>query len=206
MAYDVLDPARTAVLYFDMLNAYHTNDEPIVQNCARLRVVADEVGIAVCFAMADHRPDGADAAMLYSDTNYAMVPWADPEHEHIGMRRTMVSGSRETQILDALAPQPQDYVVKKHRWSAFHQTSLELSLRTRGVDTIVLCGGSTRVGIASTAYAARDLDFNLVIVPDCCSDSLEGGQEFFLSHVYPMMARIRGVDEAIAMMRAGAAG
>ena len=206
MSYAKLDTKKTAVLFFDMLNAYHANDEPVVRNCARLREAADEAGIPVCFAMANHRPDGADAALLYSDTTYAMKPWSDPEHEHIGMRRTMVSGSRETQILDALVPQPQDYVVKKHRWSAFHQTSLELSLRTRGVDTIVLCGGSTRIGIASTAYAARDLDFNLVIVPDCCSDSLEGGQEFFLSHVYPMMARIRGVDEAIAMMRAGTAG
>ena len=202
MTYAVLDPDKTALLFFDMLNAYHADDEPIVRNCAKLRAAADEVGIPVFFAMADHRPDRADAAMLYSDTNYGMTPWKDPEHEHIGMSRTMVSGSRDIQILDALAPKPEDYVIKKHRWNAFHQTGLELSLRTRAIDTIVLCGGSTRVGIASTAYGARDLDFNLVIVPDCCSDSLEGSQEFFMTRVFPMMARIRTLDETIAMMRA----
>ena len=129
MSYAALEPAKTAILFFDMLNAYHSNDEPVVQNCAKLRAAADVAGIRVAFAMADHRPDGADAAMLYSDTNYAMVPWTDPEHEHIGMNRSMVSGSHEIEILDALAPKPQDYVVKKHRWSAFYQTSLELSLR-----------------------------------------------------------------------------
>ena len=122
---------------------------------------------------------GADAAMLYSDTNYAMVPWNDPEHEHIGMNRKMVQESWDIQILDALKPKPEDYVIKKHRWNAFFQTSLELSLRTRGVDTIMLCGGAVHIGIASTAFGARDLDFNLIVVSDCCDDGLEGGHEYF---------------------------
>jgi nicotinamidase-related amidase len=201
VSYAKLDPKKTAVVFFDMLNAYHSNDEPVVRNCARLRSAADEAGIPVAFAMANHRPDGADAAMLYSDTNYAMVPWKDPEHEHIGMKRTMVADSWDIQILDALKPSPQDYVIKKHRWNAFHATSLELSLRTRGVDTILLCGGATHIGIASTAFGARDLDFNIVVVSDCCDDGLEGSQDYWMTRVLPMMARIRTADEAIAMMK-----
>ena len=206
MSYQALDPDKTAVLFFDMLNRYHTNDEPLVLNCVRLRDAADDHGIPVFFAAADHRPDGEDAAMLFSDTNYALEPWPDPEHAHIGHNRTMVSGSDEIQILDALRAGPKDYVIKKHRWNAFHQTNLELSLRTRGVDTIVLCGGATRIGIASTAYGARDLDFNLVIVRDCCSDSLADTMDQFMERVFPFMARVRSLDETIAMMQAGRAG
>lgn len=205
MSYAVIEPKKTAVLFFDMLNAYHTNDEPVVLNCAKLRSAADEAGMAVAFAMANHRPDGADAAMLYSDANYAMVPWNDPEHEHIGMRRSMVEDSWEIQILDALKPKPSDYVIKKHRWNAFHATSLELSLRTAGIDTILLCGGATHIGIASTAFGARDLDFNIVIVNDCCDDGLEGSQDYWMTRVFPMMARIRTVDETIKMIKAGVA-
>lgn len=201
MTYAKLDTKKTVVLFFDMLNAYHANDEPVVQNCAKLRAAADEAGIPVCFAMANHRPDGADAALLYSDTNYAMKPWNDPDHEHIGMSRTMVADSWGIQVLDALKPTPQDYVVKKHRWNAFHQTSLELSLRTRGVDTILLCGGAVHIGIASTAFGARDLDFNLIVVRDCCEDGLAGAHEYWMTRILPMMARIRTADEAIAMMR-----
>ena len=173
---------------------------------AKLRRAADEAGIAVAFAMANHRPDGADAAMLYSDTNYNLVPWSDPEHEHIGMRRSMVAGSHEIEILDALAPKPQDYVIKKHRWNAFFQTSLELSLRTRGIDTILICGGSVNVGVAATAFAARDLDFNIVIVSDACSDSMEGSHEYWMTRVFPKMARVRTVDQTIDMIRAGVGG
>ncbi|MCH7654442.1 MAG: cysteine hydrolase [Chloroflexi bacterium] len=206
MSYKALDPDKTALLFFDMLNQYHTNDEPLVLNCVRLREAADAHGIPVFFAMADHRPDGADAATLYTDTGYGLEPWPDPEHGAGGVRRAMVSGSKEIQVIDALAPKSEDYVIKKHRWSAFHQTSLELSLRTRGVDTIVLCGGSTRIGIGSTAYSARDLDFNLVIVRDCCSDSLEDTMAQYMERVFPVMARVRTADETIAMMDAGKAG
>jgi nicotinamidase-related amidase len=205
MSYLAIQPEKTAVLFFDMLNAYHSSDELVVQNCAKLRAAADAAGMAVAFAMANHRPDGADAAMLYSDSNYAMVPWTDPEHEHIGMKRAMVADSWHIQILDALKPSPRDYVVKKHRWSAFFQTSLELSLRTAGIDTILLCGGSTHIGIASTAFAARDLDFNIVVVSDCCDDGLEGSQDYWMTRVFPMMARVRTVDQAIAMIEAGVA-
>ena len=45
MSHATLDPKKTVVLYFDMLNQYHKNDEPLVQNCARLRAAADEAGI-----------------------------------------------------------------------------------------------------------------------------------------------------------------
>ena len=205
MSYKALDPDKTAVLFFDMLNRYHTNDEPLVLNCVRLRDAADEHDIPVFFAAADHRPDGADAAALYSDTNYALKPWDDPEHDRVRVR-TMVSGSDEIQIIDALKAGPKDYIVKKHRWNAFHQTSLELSLRTRGIDTIVLCGGATRIGIASTAYGARDLDFNLVIVRDCCADSLADTMDQFMERVFPFMARVRTLEETIAMMQAGRVG
>ena len=203
MSFSTIEPNRTAILFFDMLNAYHSNDELVVKNCAKLRAAADAADIRVAFAMANHRPDGADAAMIYSDANYAMIPWQDPEHEHIGMKRTMVAESWEIQILDALKPISRDYVIKKHRWNAFFQTSLELSLRTAEIDTILLCGGSTHIGIASTAFAARDLDFNIVVVSDCCDDGLEGSQNYWMTRVFPMMARVRTVDQTIEMIQAG---
>jgi nicotinamidase-related amidase len=95
-------------------------------------------------------------------------------------------------------------MITKHRWNAFHQTHLELSLRSRGIDTIVICGGATHIGVASTAYAARDLDFNLVIVRDACS-GLEDNVEQFMNRIFPIFARIRAADEVIAMMERGAA-
>ncbi|EHX0901074.1 isochorismatase family protein [Escherichia coli] len=42
----------------------------------------------------------------------------------------------------------------KRQWGAFYGTDLELQLRRRGIDTIVLCGISTNIGVESTARNA----------------------------------------------------
>ena len=205
-------PRNTALLFFDMLNAYFRGSseenqrkmEPVVANCVKVRAAASEVGIPVFFAKADHRPDGSDSAHIYSDTGYNLVPWEDPDQGFTTPYRTVPAGDWRGEVIDELKPQPEDYVVAKHRWNAFHQTHLELSLRSRGIDTILLCGGATHIGIASTAYGARDLDFNLVIVRDACS-GLEDNLRQFMERVFPIFARIRTAEEVVDMMRQGAA-
>jgi ureidoacrylate peracid hydrolase len=77
-------------------------------------------------------------------------------------------------------------------------------LRTRGVDTLLLSGGSTDVGIAATAYAARDLGYHLVVVRDCCHTERPGAQEFFMQRLFPRMARVLDADAAIALIEAPA--
>ncbi len=42
----------------------------------------------------------------------------------------------------------------KRQWGAFYGTDLELQLRRRGIDTIILCGISTNIGVESTARNA----------------------------------------------------
>ncbi|STT47893.1 nicotinamidase/isochorismatase family protein [Klebsiella pneumoniae] len=45
----------------------------------------------------------------------------------------------------------------KRQWGAFYGTDLELQLRRRGIDTIILCGISTNIGVESTARNAWEL-------------------------------------------------
>ena len=97
-----------------------------------------------------------------------------------------------------LEPQPGDYIIEKHRWSTFYQTHLELSLRTAGIDTIMIAGGSTEVGVASTAYSARDRDFNLIILRDACRSGRPEVNDFFMDKVFPIFARVMTADQAIA--------
>ena len=176
MPFEQLPPKETALLFFDMLNVYYQGageetqrrKEPMVRNCVQIMEASRTAGIVVFYANADHRPDAMDAAQVYTDTDMRLQPWADPKVPHTRDHRPMASGTWNSEVITELKPQPSDYLVPKHRWSAFYQTYLELSLRTRGIKTIILCGGATDIGIASTAYAARDMDFNLVIVSDAC--------------------------------------
>ena len=91
-------------------------------------------------------------------------------------------------------------MVPKQRWSSFFQTHLDLQLKVRGIDTIVIAGGSTDVGIASTVFAARDLDYGIVVVRDACYSSRGNNHDFFMDRVFPRMARVMSVDEAVSLM------
>ena len=211
MAFNSIDPTTSGLLFFDMLNAYFRGApvasqkkmEPIVNNCIRLRAAADEAGIPVFFAKADHRSDGLDAVGLYSDTDMRLEPWTDPEHERFDARHTVSGNNWSGEVIDELALTDNDYIIPKHRWSAFYQTKLELSLRARGIATLLVCGGAVEIGIIATSFAARDLDFHQVIVRDACNAQRPAVGDMLMEEVFPRFARIRSTDQVISLIQAG---
>jgi ureidoacrylate peracid hydrolase len=200
-----LAPARTALLLFDFLNGHVNQDEasrarfaPVIANAAALLERARGAGAMVVFACADHRADRATSARTIRDADNRLQPLGPGDEQ--GPRPLLTGGTKETQVVKELAPRPEDFVVPKHRWSAFHGTYLELALRTRGVDTIILAGGSTDVGIASTAFAARDLDYNLVIASDACTSPEQDNHDQLMRRMFPRMARVKTTTQIVAML------
>jgi nicotinamidase-related amidase len=199
-----LVPRRTGVVVFDMLEAYRgaIEEAGTVLPVQRLLAGARKAGVAVFWARADHRADGADFAKTVTDTDQQLRPWTAVRRPPT--RPPHVSGSPGLQVLAELGQRTTDYDVPKHRWSAFCGTHLELSLRSAGIDTVLLVGGSTHVGIASTAYAARDKDFQVVVVRDGCHGFAEQ-RTFFLDKVFPRMCRVRTVDDVLTALPEGTA-
>lgn len=197
-----LDPRRTGVVVFDMLEAYRPAIEQAgtVAPVQRLLAGARTAGVPVFWARADHRTDGADFARTATDTDQQLRPWTADNPPPT--RPPHGSGSPGLQVLAELGKRAEDYDVPKHRWSAFSGTHLELSLRSRDIETVLLVGGSTHVGIASTAYAARDLDFQVVVVRDGCHGFAEQ-REFFLDKVFPRMCLVRTVDDVLTALLPG---
>ncbi len=202
---ETLDPARTCLLIFDLLEGHVRKDEatqrrfaPIIANAALLVQAARAAGAMVAFAHADHRADRATSARTLRDTDNRLRP-LDPANDrsHLPL---LTGGTEQTRIVAELAPVESDFMVPKHRWSAFHGTYLETALRTRGVDTLVLCGGSTDVGVASTAYAARDLSYNLVIPEDACTSPEDDNHRQFMRRIFPRIARVRSTAQVLAML------
>jgi nicotinamidase-related amidase len=196
------------MLFFDCLNIYlHPEDargQALVESLGLIPrlVQVDQAcraaGIAVFYGQADHRPDGRDFAPHIVDRGYDGRPGDPPK------RTTppgVKGGTHGAEVIPEIAPRPGDYVIKKHRWSTFFQTHLELSLRTAGIDTLILAGGSTEVGIASTAYSARDHDLNQIVLRDACFSGHEGVNDFFMDRVFPVFARVLTVDELVARIR-----
>jgi nicotinamidase-related amidase len=196
---ELLDPARTALVVFDLLEHYRAaaQEAGVITPVRRLVDGCRSRGAIVAWARADHRADGADFARTLADV--------DNRHRPFGVdnprptRPPHGSGSPMYRTLAELGQRPEDYDVPKHRWSAFHGTHLDTSLRARGVDTILIVGGSTHVGVASTVYTARDMDYQIVVV----RDGLTGRQpqrDFFVEQVFPRVCRVRTVEQVLAAM------
>jgi nicotinamidase-related amidase len=202
------DLKKTALLFFDILNGYVPEPEagkprvlkPWIQNAVRLGKAARTAGLPVFFAKGNHRPDNATTALLLTDTNNSLTPW--PNGEVTKTKMHVIAGDKSSDVLADLEPKSDDYYIVKYRWSAFHQTYLDLALRTRGIDTIIISGGSTDVGVTSTLYSGRDLDYNMIVASDACGTSHDQrAHDMLMERVFPRMSRVRTTDQVIAMIQ-----
>ena len=117
-----------------------------------------------------------------STTTRQRQPWDDPGNGCFVPYRANLAGLPGAEVIDELKATDNDYIIPKHRKSAFFQTKLELSLRARGIDTIVLCGSAIASGIAATVYSAQD----------------------HVDTVFPRIGRVRTTDQVLEMMSLGA--
>jgi nicotinamidase-related amidase len=202
------EPKKTALLFFDILNGYVPEAEPgkprlqrpWIQNAVRLGKAGRAAGLPVFFAKGNHRPDNATTALILTDTNNSLTPW--PNGEVVKGKMHVIAGDKSSDVLAELEPKPEDYYVVKYRWSAFFQTYFDLALRTRGIDTIIVSGGSTDVGVASTLYSGRDLDYNMIVVSDACGTSHDQrAHDTLMELIFPRMARVRTTDEVLKMIQ-----
>jgi ureidoacrylate peracid hydrolase len=201
-----LSARNVGLVLFDVLNGYlHTKDEAkqaflaeqaIVENQQRLLTAARAVGITTFYPIGLHADDGSDTVSRLTDTDMELRPRGEAT-----IKPKFFKGSWEAQIIDELAPLPTDVVVPKNRWSSFFSTNFDLQLRVRGIDTIVIAGGSTDVGIASTVFSARDMDYGIVVISDGCFSMRGNNNEFFMERVFPRMGRVMKTDAAIALMK-----
>jgi len=77
-----------------------------------------------------------------------------------------ITGSDGAAFVDELAPIEGEWIVPKHRYSAFTGTDLDLLLRSRGIRTLVLAGVSTNACVESTLRAGFELDYYICVPPE----------------------------------------
>ena len=93
-------------------------------------------------------------------------------------------------IHPTVAPQADDVVVTKHRINAFAGTDLEMILRAKEIDTLILFGIATSGVVLSTFLHASDEDYRLIIVKDCCADVDREGHNYLVERLFPGLATV----------------
>lgn len=104
-------------------------------------------------------------------------------------------------LAEGLAPQAGDLHITKRTWNCFHATELELQLRRRGVETVVLAGVATSIGVESTARGAFDRDFDVVLAADAVTDPVAAAHDHSLRYVYPRLGRVRESGAILEALR-----
>jgi nicotinamidase-related amidase len=106
----------------------------------------------------------------------------------------MTVSDTATQIHESVLPQPNEPVVTKFRVSAFAGSTLELILRSRQIDTLILSGISTSGVVLSTLREAADRDFVLTVLSDACLDLDPEVHRVLTEKVFPRQADVLTVD------------
>ncbi len=165
-----IDPARTVLLLIDTQNGifnpraeakrpyfFRTATDVAVPNMARLIAAARKSRTEVLYTViASLTKDGRDRSLDYKQTNFHFAP-----------------GSHETQVIDALAPGPDDIVLPKTSSSLFNSTNFEYLLRNMGIDTIITTGFLTDQCIDHTVRDGADRGFVMVVPVDACTTDSE---------------------------------
>src|SRR5579862_2247547 len=157
-----IDPRTTVMIVVDMQNDFvaegaklqSAQAHAMVPKLAATLRFCREKGIRVVYTAHVHRRDGSDMG-LYDDL-YSVV--AD--------RSVLVDGSPGAEIYKDLAPAPGEHVIKKHRYSAFFATDLDLILREWGIDTVIVSGTTTENCCHATARDAMFRNYRVIFLSD----------------------------------------
>ncbi|WP_375396300.1 pyrimidine utilization protein B [uncultured Sphingomonas sp.] len=174
-----LDPATTAVVVVDMQNAYATPGGYVdlagfdiagaAATIGRIATVLDTArgaGVQVIYLQngwdAGYVEAGGPGSPNWHKSNALKTMRARPDlHGQL-----LARGGWDHALVDALAPAPGDITLHKTRYSAFFNSQLDSTLRSRGIRTIVFVGIATNVCVESTLRDGFHLEYFGVMLED----------------------------------------
>lgn len=169
-----INPAWTAVLIVDMQNDFIDPNGitaveggrdtsmglSIVPAMRRLADASREAGALVVYVKTSTLPDNGSHS----------GPWIDARSRAtFSSLNICIEGTWGQELVEGLEVRPRDIVVKKHRYSAFTGTDLDLILRGHGIRTIIVTGCSTNACVETTLRAGFELDYYVVVPENACA-------------------------------------
>lgn len=202
-----VEPAHTALILVDMQNDF----------CADGGLISNEgQDLAAVQTMAERLPGLISAAReagvlaifircVYSSAQNAYLSdvWLEQHARRRPAGYTKVpvcaEGSWGGDFYGAVRPQTGDVVISKHRYSGFHNTDLDLVLRTNGIRTIVLTGVATNVCVETTAREGFVRDYYVVVVEDGTATYSQDAHIASLRNIEQFFGEVTSLDELCAL-------
>ncbi|MCY4062648.1 MAG: cysteine hydrolase [Chloroflexi bacterium] len=161
------NPATTALLVVDMLKDFFDQGGAMVLEGGKALYAPHQKLLAA--ARAAHMP----------------VFWLNqslPPNDSLFEMRVVhcLAGSWGAEVVDELPVEEDDIVIPKRRYSGFFQTTLDLTLRERGIDTVIVTGVVTNICVRSTVHDAFFLRYKVLVPEDLVMATSPQAQEVTL--------------------------
>lgn len=104
-------------------------------------------------------------------------------------------------LIPEIATTKNAHIVTKRQWGAFYGTDLDLQLRRRGIDTIVLGGVSTNIGVDTTAREAYQHGYNQIFVEDAMTALTKEEHDYVCKYIFPRIGKIRITKEIVSSLK-----
>lgn len=190
---DALDPRTTALVLIDLQEGIlpfakgpRTSDA-VLEASVRLTKRFREVGAPVVLVRVGPSPDFGDVLRQSVDQ-----PSPAPANALPANWWTFAA---------QLEASERDILITKRQWNAFYGTELDLQLRRRGIQTIVLGGISTNIGVESTARSAFEANYAIVFAEDAMSCASTEQHEASLRYIFPRLGRVRTTEDVLAAIK-----
>ncbi len=188
-----LDPSRSAVLIMDyqkaVVEGFATDQETLLKRAGEVLTRARAAGLKVIYIVVNFRPGYPEVSAR--NVNFNAVRQSGRFIAEAG-----------TEVHPAVAPQPGDITVVKHRVGAFPGTDLDMILRANDIETLVMFGIATSGVVLSTLRHAADADYRLIVLKDCCSDRDAEVHRVLIDKVFPRQAKVITAAEFVAALGA----
>ena len=185
-----IDPTRTALLIVDVQNDFCANGmgEKIEAPLKALIDAAHDSGIVRVLIKAIYDPD------------IIHPRFAEQLNSFGRLGKVCQSGTPGADYWGPVVLEDGDIEVVKHTYSAFRGTTLAETLRSRDIDTVLVCGLTTQTCVDSTAREAFFEGFHAILATDACGDS--GGTEDYFVRFNRLFGSATSVDGIVTALKA----
>jgi ureidoacrylate peracid hydrolase len=190
-----------ALLVIDMQNAFvdargslprmgldTSRTKKVIEPIRRLRAEFHGRGLPVIYLQHTHDADGSDMGRIAE---------VFPPIRALGH---CFDGTWDAAFIEELAPQPGDYVVKKHRFSGFYQTGLEDLLGRLEATSLVVSGIATNICVESTIRDAFFRDYPVVVPREATASFTEEAEAGSFANFAFAFARVLPLEDVVASL------
>lgn len=174
---------------YDSLGMNTSNYQKVIPKISQLIALCRNASIPIFYTQAVREQSGIDLLTKV----HRILPKS--REERLRKRPICVSGTWDAGIVDDIKPARADHVVIKRRDSAFHDTEIEVWLKSLRVDTLLFCGIDTCICVEASLRDAFNSGYDVVLISDATASGNEKHYESTIEIVRDYYGLVMSIEE-----------